>query len=73
MSTFWAGQEGSFMLWLLLTAIAGIGLLEYTAKRGDLESRVMMVFTLALAFFASNGKPWIKKPFYINLVRPYLH
>ncbi|PKL82344.1 MAG: cytochrome C biogenesis protein, partial [Ignavibacteriae bacterium HGW-Ignavibacteriae-3] len=49
MSTFYAGQEGSFMLWIFFTAIIGLMLLDYTSKRGDLEQRVMMVFTLALA------------------------
>jgi len=63
MSTFYAGQEGSFMLWLLLTALSGIALLEYTAKRGDLESRVMMVFTLAVAFLLVMVSPGLKNPF----------
>lgn len=62
-STFWAGQEGSFMLWLLLTAIAGLVLLEYTSKRGDLESRVMMIFTLALSFLLIMVSPGLKNPF----------
>jgi cytochrome c-type biogenesis protein CcmF len=34
LSTFWGGQEGSFLLWVLFTAIIGIILLEYTSKRG---------------------------------------
>ncbi|NOX65370.1 MAG: cytochrome c biogenesis protein CcsA [Chlorobi bacterium] len=63
MSTFWAGQEGSFMLWLLFTAISGLILLEYTSKRGDLEYRVMMIFTLALAFLLVMVSPGLKDPF----------
>lgn len=63
MSTFYAGQEGSFMLWLLFTALAGLALLEYTSKRGDLENRVMMVFTLALAFLLVMVSPGLKNPF----------
>ncbi len=63
MSTFYAGQEGSFMLWLLLTALSGIALLEYTSKHGDLESRVMMVFTLATAFLLILVSPGLKNPF----------
>lgn len=62
-STFWAGQEGSFMLWLLFTAISGLILLEYTSKRGDLESRVMMIFTLALTFLLVMVSPGLKNPF----------
>jgi len=63
MSTFWAGQEGSFMLWLLLTSISGLVLLEYTSKRGDLEERVMMIFTLAVAFLIVMVSPGLKNPF----------
>ena len=63
MSTFYAGQEGSFMLWLLLTSIVGLILLDYTSKRGDLEYRVMMVFTLAAAFLLVMVSPALKNPF----------
>lgn len=63
MSTFYAGQEGSFMLWLLFTTLSGIALLEYTSKRGNLESRVMMVFTLAVTFLLIMVSPGLKNPF----------
>ncbi len=63
LSTFWAGQEGSFMLWLLFTAISGLVLLDYTSKRGDLEYRVMMIFTLAVAFLLVMVSPGLKNPF----------
>jgi len=63
MSTFWAGQQGSFLLWLLFTAVAGLALLEYTSKRGNLESRVMMVFTLAVTFLLIMISPGLKNPF----------
>ena len=49
-ATFWAGQEGSFMLWLLLSSIVGLVLQNYSSKRGDLEPRVMAVFSLATTF-----------------------
>ncbi len=62
-STFWGGQEGSFLLWTLFTSIVGIILLEYTAKRGDLEPRVMMVFTLSLTFLLFLVNPLLKSPF----------
>jgi cytochrome c-type biogenesis protein CcmF len=42
-STFYAGQEGSFMLWALYTGIIGLVLLRYTAKRGY-EAEFMTVF-----------------------------
>jgi cytochrome c-type biogenesis protein CcmF len=62
-SAFWGGQEGSFMLWLLLTAIVGIFLQSYTSKRGDLEPRVMAVFSLATTFLLIMVSPMFKNPF----------
>ena len=44
-STFYAGQEGSFMLWTLFTAIIGIFLLRSTARSGY-ETEVMAVYGL---------------------------
>src|SRR3972149_6309359 len=62
-ATFWAGQEGSFMLWLLLTAVVGIILQSYTSKRGDLEQRVMTVYTLSTTFLLIMVSPLFKNPF----------
>ncbi len=47
-STFYAGQEGSFSLWTLYTAVLGIFLLSYTARR-DYEKEVMMVWCVIQA------------------------
>ena len=63
LASFWGGQQGSFMLWLLLTSIIGIFLQSYTSKRGDLEPRVMAVFTLATTFLLIMVSPWFKNPF----------
>ena len=63
MSTFYAGQEGSFMLWTLFSAIIGLILLDYTSKRGDLEPRVMMIFGLAVTFLLMMVSPLLKSPF----------
>lgn len=49
MSTFYAGQEGSFMLWTLMVALVGVVLLAYTQKR-DNEREVMGVYSSILAF-----------------------
>lgn len=62
-ATFWGGQEGSFMLWLLLSSIVGIILQSYSSKRGDLEPRVMAVFTLATTFLLVMVSPLFKNPF----------
>ncbi len=48
-STFYAGQEGSFMLWALYTAIIGVFLLQY-CSRNDYEPEVMSVYSLILSF-----------------------
>jgi len=62
-ASFWGGQEGSFMLWLLLTSIVGIILQSYTSKRGDLEQRTMTIFTLATTFLLIMVSPLFKNPF----------
>ena len=50
MSTFFAGQEGSFMLWTLMTAVIGIFLLNFVSKGKRFEPQVMSVYTLVLGF-----------------------
>lgn len=42
-STFYAGQEGSFLLWALMTAVIGIFLLRHSSRYGY-EAQVMSVF-----------------------------
>ncbi len=44
-STFYAGQEGSFTLWTLFTALIGVFLLRHSSKKGY-EPEVMSVFGL---------------------------
>ena len=51
------------MLWVLMTTLIGIGLQSYTEKRGDLEPRVMMVYTLATTFLLIMVSPMMKNPF----------
>ncbi len=62
-STFYAGQEGSFLLWALWMAILGIILQQYASMRGDLEPRVMSVFSLIQSFLLLMITPVIKNPF----------
>lgn len=63
MASFWGGQEGSFMLWLVLTSIVGLILQSYSSKRGDLEPRVMSVFGIATSFILLMVSPLFKNPF----------
>jgi cytochrome c-type biogenesis protein CcmF len=48
-STFYAGQEGSFSLWTLYTTIIGVILMHYTAKR-NYEPEVMTIWSMILSF-----------------------
>jgi len=55
MSTFYAGQEGSFHLWALLMAIIGFFLVRFLVKKdsgneGKYEAPVMGLFTLIQSF-----------------------
>lgn len=63
MSTFWAGQEGSFLLWVLFAVIIGIILQSYSAKREGLEPSVMAVYSLVLSFLLFMVSPLLKSPF----------
>ncbi len=44
-STFYAGQEGSFMLWTLYTSLIGVFLLQYSSRKGY-EPQVMSAYAL---------------------------
>ena len=48
-TTFWAGQEGSFLLWALFAVIIGFFLQRYSSHKG-LEAEVMAVYSFVLAF-----------------------
>jgi cytochrome c-type biogenesis protein CcmF len=50
-ATFYASQEGSFMLWALFTAIVAIFLIPY-AQRQRYEAPVMAVYLAIFAFLA---------------------
>lgn len=46
-STFWAGQEGSFVLWIFLLGLIGLFVMQSSK---DYEPYVMSVFSLAITF-----------------------
>ena len=48
-TSFWAGQEGSFLLWALFGAIIGLVLQLFCRRRG-FESNAMSVYSLLQAF-----------------------
>ncbi|GBD87286.1 cytochrome c-type biogenesis protein CcmF [bacterium BMS3Abin03] len=63
LSTFFAGQEGSFLLWLLFTALLGIFLIKYLSDDTKKESAFMLVYTLAALFLVILINPLLKNPF----------
>lgn len=48
-STFYAGQEGSFMLWTVYTAVIGVFLMGYSVRKGY-EASIMAVYSLIQVF-----------------------
>ena len=48
-STFYAGQEGSFSLWTLYASIIGVILMQYTSRK-NYEPEVMFVWTMIVSF-----------------------
>ena len=48
-TTFWAGQEGSFLLWALFTAVIGFILRRFSQHKA-MESEVMTAYSLVLSF-----------------------
>jgi cytochrome c-type biogenesis protein CcmF len=48
-TTFWAGQEGSFLLWALFAAIIGF-FLQRTTQRNGMECEAMTIYPLLIAF-----------------------
>ena len=59
-STAYAGQEGSFFLWCVYTAVIGIFLLRYSRKH-NYEAIVMPILQLVLVFIALELT--LKSPF----------
>ncbi|MGD0035755.1 MAG: cytochrome c biogenesis protein CcsA [Bacteroidota bacterium] len=48
-TTFWAGQEGSFLLWALFAVIIGFILQRYTQRKG-IERETMAVYSFLITF-----------------------
>ena len=49
-STFWAGQEGSFLLWILYTALVGVALMKWSRS---FEAPVMTIVAFCQLFLLS--------------------
>lgn len=55
-SAFYGGQEGSFMLWILISCLVGVGLIKWTRK--PYKAPVMFVMALTQFFLLSMIIGW---------------
>ncbi len=62
-SSFFAGQAGSILLWALFAVIIGLFLMDFTAKREGLEAPVMFVYLLTIFFLLILINPLLNNPF----------
>ena len=72
-STFYAGQEGSFTLWALYTSIIGLALMYYASRR-DYEPEAMSVYSLIFSFLllmlvVKNPFAYIWDSFPVDLIK----
>ncbi len=62
-SSFFGGQDGSFLLWLLFTTLIGLLVINQTSKEKDFEAQVMMPFLIVVIFLLIMINPLLKSPF----------
>ncbi|MBU2507738.1 MAG: cytochrome c biogenesis protein CcsA [Bacteroidetes bacterium] len=62
-SSFFCGQEGSFLLWLLFTTLIGLTVINQTSKEKDFEAPVMIAFLFVVIFLLIMVNPLLKSPF----------
>ncbi|MCL5030848.1 MAG: cytochrome c biogenesis protein CcsA [Bacteroidetes bacterium] len=62
-SSFFGGQEGSFLLWLLFTVLIGLVVIKQASKEKNFEPHVMMPFLLVVIFLLVMINPLLKSPF----------
>lgn len=63
LSTFFAGQEGSFLLWVLFAVIIGLFLMSRYVKSGKSEATFMLGFIPTVTFILVMISPLLKNPF----------
>lgn len=63
LSTFFAGQEGSFLLWLLFNALIGLFIINRHKDDPIYESSVMLFYSLVCIFLGLLISPYLKNPF----------
>lgn len=63
LSTFFAGQEGSFLLWALFSVFIGVVILSRHEKNNESESAFMLGFIPTVTFILVMVSPMLKNPF----------
>ncbi len=63
LSSFFAGQQGSFLLWLLFGSIIGLFIKKSLSEDENYESSVMIFYLLGLVFLNILLLPGLKDPF----------
>ncbi|VAX21370.1 Cytochrome c heme lyase subunit CcmF [hydrothermal vent metagenome] len=63
LSSFFAGQQGSFLLWLLFASLLGFLIKKKLGDDENYESSVMMFYILGLVFLNILVLPGLKDPF----------
>jgi len=72
-SSFFGGQEGSFLLWLLFTMLIGLVVMNQTSKEKDFEAQVMIPYLLVVIFLLIMINPLLKSPFnYLWTIPAYI-
>ena len=59
-SAFWAGQQGSFLFWLLIHSLAGIFLIRNKTSRGSLKIYFFLQILLMILVLAKS--PFVENP-----------
>jgi cytochrome c-type biogenesis protein CcmF len=62
-SSFFGGQEGSFLLWLLFTVLIGLLIIYQTSKEKKYEEFVMIPFLIVIIFLLIMVNPILNSPF----------
>lgn len=63
LSTFFAGQEGSFLLWALFSVLIGVFIMSRYEKSESSEASFMLGFIPTVGFLLVMVSPMLKSPF----------
>ncbi|MDP9119943.1 MAG: cytochrome c biogenesis protein CcsA [Acidobacteriota bacterium] len=61
LASFWAGQQGSFLIWLLWGTLLGLGLKRSTGKAEPAVMGIYLLTLLALVFILVRANPFVMR------------